>query len=360
MRYLEDDMTTLATTPKPINDLEQRKLTDKQFLALAEVPPEVEWFANLKNPNTRRAYQNDVKEFMAFVGISKPEEFRKVTRAHVIAWRDEVERREYLRGSSQIAAPLFDNPDETQEVQIKNPSAATIRRKLSALSSLFDYLCESNAVTHNPVKGVKRPNEGSYEGKTPALGDSQARALLNAPDTDTLKGKRDKAMIAILLFHAVRREEVAKLRVKDVQTRQGILHFQIKGKGDKIRYLPVNPDSQRLIAEYLETAGHGGDKNGALFRPIKNNVTKTLKKHFDPSSISRTFLHYATEIGLKEQVEGRWVHLARATAITNALEHGADIAKVQEWAGHASIATTRLYDRRHTRPEESPTFRVRY
>ena len=50
----------------------------------------------------------------------------------------------------------------------------------------------------------------------------------------------------------------------------------------------------------------------------------------------------------------------RATATTNALSHEADIAKVQEWPGHASIATTRLYDQRKTRPEGSPTFRVKY
>jgi integrase/recombinase XerD len=352
-------MTTLVKKSEITTPLEPRKLTDKQFLALAEVPAEVEWFANLKNPNTRRAYQTDVKEFMAFVGITQPKEFRTVTRAHIIAWRDEVERREYLKRSIHITVPLFDDANE-EDAHIKNPSAATIRRKLSALSSLFDYLCESNAVTHNPVKGVKRPNEGTQEGKTPALGDSQARALLNAPDVETLKGKRDKAMIAVLLFHGVRRDEVAKLRVKDMQTRQGIVHFQIRGKGDKIRYIPVNPDAQRLISEYLETAGHSNDKNGALFRPMKNNVTKTLKRHLDTSSIYRMVLQYATEVGLKEQVEGRWVHLARATAITNALEHGADIAKVQEWAGHANIATTRLYDRRKSKPEDSPTFRIRY
>jgi site-specific recombinase XerD len=50
----------------------------------------------------------------------------------------------------------------------------------------------------------------------------------------------------------------------------------------------------------------------------------------------------------------------RATAATNALEHGADIAKVQEWLGHANIQTTRTYDRRQTRPEDSPTFKVTY
>ena len=53
-------------------------------------------------------------------------------------------------------------------------------------------------------------------------------------------------------------------------------------------------------------------------------------------------------------------HVMRATAATNALEKGADIAKVQEWLGHANIQTTRIYDRRRSRPEDSPTFRVVY
>ena len=50
----------------------------------------------------------------------------------------------------------------------------------------------------------------------------------------------------------------------------------------------------------------------------------------------------------------------RATAATNALDRGADLGKVQEWLGHANVSTTRLYDRRRSRPEDSPTFRVAY
>ena len=326
--------------------LEKRKLTAPEFRALAEVPPEVEWFANLKNGHTRRAYQSDVEDFMRFVGIEAPREFRLVTRAHVIAWRDELIRRGRERALEPgLAEPL---------------SAATVRRKLSALSSLFGYLCDSNAVTHNPVKGVSRPSEGSNEGKTPALGDAQARRLLGAPDPETLKGKRDRAILSVLFFHAIRREEVAGLKLKDMHQRQGVLHFRIKGKRDKVRYLPVNPNSQRLIAAYLEAAEHADDKGGPLFRPVKNNVTKTLRKHLHPDSIYRLVKAYAKASGLEGEVEGRWVHLARATAITNALDNDADIAKVQEWAGHANISTTRLYDRRGLRPEDSPTFRVRY
>jgi site-specific recombinase XerD len=86
-------------------------LTRQEFQQLADVPAEVEWFANIDNKRTRRAYQIDLKDFMSFVGIRRPEDFRLVTRAHLIAWRKQLEQR-------QLAG-------------------ATIRRKLAALSSLF-------------------------------------------------------------------------------------------------------------------------------------------------------------------------------------------------------------------------------
>ena len=69
---------------------------------------------------------------------------------------------------------------------------------------------------------------------------------------------------------------------------------------------------------------------------------------------------YGEQVGINDAVRGFCVHSLRATAATNALLHGADIAKVQEWLGHANVATTRLYDQRHPRPEDSPTFRVAY
>ena len=66
------------------------------------------------------------------------------------------------------------------------------------------------------------------------------------------------------------------------------------------------------------------------------------------------------EIGLTDVIPGLCVHSLRATAATNALAHEADIAKVQEWLGHADISTTRMYDKRQSRPEDSPTFKIRY
>lgn len=248
-----------------------------------------------------------------------------------------------------------------KHLESRKLSPSTIRRKLSALSALFDYLCESNAVAGNPVDGVKRPMANGNEGLTPALGDAQARKLIDAPAADTLKGVRDRAILATLLYHGIRREELCGLRVRDMQSRQGVMHFRIKGKREKIRFVPRHPMAQRLIEEYLALAGHAADAAGPVFRPVTNNRTGKLDKPMDGRSVYDNVVRkYARETGVSAKIYRLCVHSLRATAATNALEHVADIAKVQEWLGHSNISTTRLYDRRKTRPEDSPTFRVRY
>ncbi len=152
---------------------------------------------------------------------------------------------------------------------------------------------------------MKRPKVDSYEGKTPALSDAQVRALLEAPKGQTLKAKRDRAILSILFYHALRRDELCKLMVKDVHERRGTTDTALTTDG--------------------------------VYQLIK---------------------HYAQQVCISVQRFGP--HSARATAATNALDQGADIAKVQEWLGHANVSTTRVYDHRKTKPEDSPTFKVRY
>jgi site-specific recombinase XerD len=320
-------------TPRQLPALaapDARLLTAAAFQGLADVPPELEWFANLRSAATRRAYENALQDFMSFTGIRRPLEFRAVTRAHVIAWRDDLAQRG-LGGMTQ-------------------------RHRLAALSSLFEYLCERNAVTHNPVKGVQRPPIESYEGKTPALGDHQARKLLDAPDTASLKGKRDRAILATLLYHALRRDELCRLKVKDARhERRGVAHLKVSGKGEKTRYVPLHPAASTLIAEYLEAAGHATDDAGPLFRPLHHSRERGDVRGITPNGVYTLVRAYSEALGF-----GIGAHALRATAATNALDHQADIAKVQEWLGHANIATTRIYDHRKTRPEDSPTFKVSY
>jgi site-specific recombinase XerD len=314
-------------------------LTPAQYHELADVPPEHEWLANLPNDKTKRAYKADVADFCHFAGLKSSMELRTVARALVIAWRKSLED--------------------------KKLRPASIRRKLSALSSLFDYLCENNAVVNNPVDGVKRPKTNRREGATPALGNAQVRRL-EAPAPDTLKGIRDSAILVTLLYHGIRREELCLLLLRDVESRQGVMHLRITGKGSKIRYVPMHAMAQRLIQEYLAALNKARglkelDLDGPLFRPVKNNSTLTLDKPLNPASIYRSVvLKYGQKTSLDIEVNGLCVHSMRATAATNALMNHADIAKVQEWLGHADISTTRLYDRRGSQPEDSPTFHVKY
>lgn len=324
-------MTRLTTTPEPQQNSGERRLTLAEFHQLATVPAAVEWFANIDNPQTRRAYQADLEDFCAFVGLSVAEEFRAVNRAHVLAWRAQLEQR--------------------------GLAGATIRRKLAALASLFDHLLESNAVAGgNPVHGVKRPRIETSEGKTPALGDHQAKALLDAPDPRTLKGRRDQAILAVLLYHGLRREEAALLHVDDIQERRGIKHLRIHGKGGKLRFLPLHPVAAERIYVYLEASGHHQvDAKSPLFIPLRG---KSTGLGLSANGIYSVVGNYAKAVGI--EVAGLGVHGLRATAATNALEHEADIAKVQAWLGHSNISTTRIYDRRQFRPEDSPTFRVKY
>ncbi len=112
------------------------------------------------------------------------------------------------------------------------------------------------------------------------------------------------------------------------------------------------------IHEYLEAAGHGQDAKTPLFRPVKNNFTRRLDKALHPDSIDEILRPYAAGAGI--DLDAFSAHSLRATGATNALEHDADIAKVQEDLGHANVSTTRLYDRRKSRPEDAATLRISY
>jgi integrase/recombinase XerD len=124
-------------------------------------------------------------------------------------------------------------------------------------------------------------------------------------------------------------------------------------KGKKIRFVAVGPLAQRLIEDYLDAAGHRADLEGPLFRPVKNSSTGLLAKPLNPQFLYESIaLHYAKKVGITNDTDGFCVHSLRATAATNSLQNGADIAEVQQWLGHANVSTTRLYDKRRSRSED--------
>lgn len=133
----------------------------------------------------------------------------------------------------------------------------------------------------------------------------------------------------------------------------------MQGKGEKLRFIPTHASALYLVTEYLEVAGHGLEAEGPLFRRILAPKAGEPARALTAGSVYvDVVVFYMKQLGITGDNMGP--HALRATAATSALEHHADITKAQEWLGHASISTTRVYDRRGSKPEDSPTFRVAY
>ncbi|MCB1599896.1 MAG: tyrosine-type recombinase/integrase [Lysobacterales bacterium] len=308
----------------PIPSALQELLAPKQASDLADqagIQMQGEWLAQFLSPHSRRAYAADVRDFLRFRQITSAAQLQSVQMGEVLAWR--------------------------LHLQQQGAGAATQRRKLSALASLFRYLCERQWITANPVQAVRRPVVQSYEGQTPALSGAEAKALLEAPSDTTLKGLRDRAILAMLLFQGLRRSELVALNRGDVHRDRGRWRLRVRGKGGRMRQLPLHKQALERIQAYLAHLPVAGPAS-PLFLALRN--ARGDGRLSAQSIYSQVVRRYGAELGLNDLP---WFgpHVMRATAATQALAQGADLATVQHWLGHTSIQTTRAYDRRDRAPQ---------
>jgi site-specific recombinase XerD len=268
---------------------------------------------------------------MAFLGITTTKALRLVDRAAVIAYQ--------------------------RHLEAKGTKASTINRKLAALSSLFAHLINHHILTHNPCREIRRPRVNRRQGTTPAFSAKQARAILEAPDAETLQGLRDRAILSVGLQAGPRRASIVSLKVRDFHQDRGYDCLRFKWKGGHEHALALHPQTAQRIREYLEASGHAGDRDGPLFRPVRSRQAQSIRRHLEPRAINYLVQHYAK----RAKVKGSFTaHSMRATFITTALENGASLEEVQRAAGHADPATTKLYDRRGYSPEKSAAFFASY
>lgn len=301
--------------------------------SLAAIPEEAVWLAKLKSRRTRLAYRRDVEDFMGFVGIASPRELRRVDHRAVIAWESHMRENQKLK-------------------------AATIRRKLAALSSLFSHLVRHSVVEINPVRDVERPRVSRSQGKTLAFSQRQARQLLDAPSPNTIQGLRDRAILSIGLQVGLRRAEIARLLVSDLHQNRGLDSIWINRKGGKCESVAIHPHVAHRIRDYLEASCHGDQSDTAMFRPLCGNgrATSTIRA-LHPDAVNRILKKYSKKL---RQPAGYSAHSMRATFITTALDNGASLEDVQRDVGHADPSTTKLYDRRGHNPEKSASFFANY
>jgi site-specific recombinase XerD len=296
--------------------------------ALSLIPQSSVWLANYVSGRTRLTYNRAIQEFVEFTGLKSEKEWPMVDQAHVIAWRHSMHK--------------------------TGASSRTINTNLSALSSLFKHLCEKQAARRNPVTGVRRARVAQDRVETPVITPLQVRSILDAPNPETLKGLRDKALLSSLFYTGCRVAEVCSLKVKDFYEDAGywVLDFTLKG-GKKNR-VAIHPELQEALRDYLNASGHAEEKDSPLLLAVQRS---DLRRHLNSSQVNRVWHKYAKVAGLPE---GTTPHTARATFITEALDNKCPIEAVQRSVGHSNISTTQMYDKRLLRHRESASFAVQY
>lgn len=210
-------------------------------------------------------------------------------------------------------------------------SPRSIARILSALRQFFKFMRLNHLREDNPIAEYKTPKLGRNLPKD--LSEQEVTALLNAPDTTTALGLRDKAMLEVLYASGLRVSELMSLRLNYIHLEQGYL--RILGKGNKERLVPMGEQAILWVKDYLQQS-----------RPVlvdKNNEYLFLTQHGGVMSRQNFWYmikRYALQVGIMTELSP---HTLRHAFATHLLNYGADLRTVQTLLGHENLSTTQIY-----------------
>jgi len=274
----------------------------------------VEFFtAAIRNRGTRVAYAQAAADFLAWCeqrGVS----LGRVTPVVVAAYIEQL--------SAAYAAP-------------------TVKLRLAALRSLFDYLVTGQVLPTNPAASVRGPRHVVKKGRTPVLRADEARQLIDAIDVRSVVGLRDRALIGVMVYSFARVSAAVGMNVEDYYPQGRRTWLRLHEKGGKRHDVPAHHNAEAYLDEYLEVAGIRDERRGPLFRTVSRRRELTLTR-MHRVDVSRMIKRRARQAGLTTAV---CCHTFRATGITAYLENGGSLEHAQRIAAHESVRTTKLYDR---------------
>jgi integrase/recombinase XerD len=179
-------------------------------------------------------------------------------------------------------------------------------------------------------------------GKTPVLTDDQARAFLNAIETDTIIGLRDRALIGVMVYSFARVSATIHMRVEDYHQNGKRWWFRLHEKGGKLHHVPAHHKAEAYMDAYLDAAGIRDQKKGPLFRSVDKHRVLSLNP-MSRIDVWKMIKRRAQAAGIPYST---CCHSWRGTGITEYLKNGGILEKAQAIANHESARTTGLYDRR--------------
>ena len=222
--------------------------------------------------------------------------------------------------------------DYFQHLKSQGSASSSLCRALVAIKVFFRFLKREKIIPHNPTLFLESPK--MWQLIPEVLTVNEVSLLLEAPDSESEVGARDRAIFQVMYASGLRVSELCGLNLGDVSDDQ----VRVKGKGNKERVIPIASSAVAAVDHYLIQFRKEGE--GPLFLSSKG-------KRIDRVAVWERVKFYAKKVGITKSISP---HTLRHSFATHLLENGADLRVIQEMLGHAHIGTTDRYthvSRRH-------------
>ena len=211
-------------------------------------------------------------------------------------------------------------------------SPRSLSRYLSGMRQFYRWALREGRIRNDPSALIESPKLG--RGLPRALSEGQVESLLDAPDTDTPLGLRDRTMLELMYATGLRVSELVGLELVNVNLNQGVV--RVTGKGGKDRLVPLGEISADWLQRYLEGARpelvKGADCSRVFVTARRAGMTR--------QAFWYAIRKYAVKAGISQDVSP---HMLRHSFATHLLNHGADLRVVQLLLGHSDLSTTQIY-----------------
>lgn len=276
-----------------------------------------------KSIYTSKSYERDIKDFFCVNSISEItiEDIKRVSIVH----------------TQNYITKLMD----------KNMSSATINRKISSLSSLYNWLLkyqdnsnDIHIIKYNPFGNLKEEKPVVNNKETEFLTKEECKILLDSIDTSTILGYRNKTILALALTTALRKSEIINIQLKHITTYTGYDVVKVIRKGGKEDIVKLQENVLAMINEYVKLTERNKSDNFEEYLFIGHGANGNNKEKLDSSTLNYMIKKVCKNAGIDKELR---VHSTRHTAITLAILAGATVEKVRDFAAHKNLATTNRY-----------------
>ena len=283
--------------------------------------------------NPLHGYKTSFCEWTAVIGLSaQTADMREWALGHFIAWVDE----RGLRHPAEVTRPILQRYQRhlylLRKKDGKPLAYASQVNRLTPVVAFFKWLTREGHILYNPAADLDLP-KAPHRLPQHLLSVEQVSQVLNQPDSNTLAGLRDRAMLEVLYSSGIRRSELAHLKITEVDTERGTLMVR-QGKGAKDRFVPLGERACAWVRRYsLEV------RPELLSADTLVLFLNDWAQPFDPKQLSALVRRYMQAAGFNQGS----CHALRHACATHMLDGGADIRFIQALLGHSELTTTEIY-----------------